>query len=68
MKKAVTTYDGELLAQPQEGERLWVHKKEALDLPMQDWFRRRFPLFLFQVYLSMILYGTQSKSRQIMSN
>jgi 8-oxo-dGTP diphosphatase len=40
-----TSFEGSLLEHPPEGELLWVHKKEALDLPMQDWFRRRFPLF-----------------------
>ncbi|WP_261381312.1 8-oxo-dGTP diphosphatase [Paenibacillus cremeus] len=40
-----TSFEGELLAQPPEGELLWVHKDEALNLPMQSWFKRRFPLF-----------------------
>lgn len=40
-----TSFEGELLEQPPEGELLWVDIEDALDLPMQDWFRRRFPLF-----------------------
>lgn len=33
------------LATSFEGELLWVDREEALKLPMQDWFKRRFPLF-----------------------
>ncbi|ALA41270.1 DNA mismatch repair protein MutT [Paenibacillus peoriae] len=40
-----TATEGELLKNPPEGELLWVDMKEALNLPMQDWFKRRFPLF-----------------------
>ncbi|TQS01522.1 8-oxo-dGTP diphosphatase [Paenibacillus ottowii] len=40
-----TATEGELLKNPPEGEPLWVDMKEALNLPMQDWFKRRFPLF-----------------------
>jgi 8-oxo-dGTP diphosphatase len=39
------SYEGELLQNPPEGELLWVKIDEALNLPMQDWFKRRFPLF-----------------------
>lgn len=38
-------YVGELLQSPPEGELLWVNITEALELPMQPWFKRRFPLF-----------------------
>jgi 8-oxo-dGTP diphosphatase len=24
---------------------LWIEKEKALELPMQDWFKSRFPLF-----------------------
>jgi len=41
----VHKFEGELLQHPPEGELQWVHKDEALELPMQDWFKRRFPLF-----------------------
>ncbi|NIK75700.1 8-oxo-dGTP diphosphatase [Paenibacillus castaneae] len=40
-----TSFEGELLENPPEGELLWVDIKDALQLPMQDWFQRRFPLF-----------------------
>ncbi|WP_019532727.1 8-oxo-dGTP diphosphatase [Paenibacillus ginsengihumi] len=40
-----TSFAGELLSDPPEGELLWVPIDEALNLPMQDWFKRRFPLF-----------------------
>ncbi|SDT24712.1 8-oxo-dGTP diphosphatase [Paenibacillaceae bacterium GAS479] len=40
-----TSFEGSLLDHPPEGELLWVNIKEAMDLPMQDWFKRRLPLF-----------------------
>jgi 8-oxo-dGTP diphosphatase len=40
-----TSFEGELLTDPPEGELLWVHRNEALELPMQGWFKARFPLF-----------------------
>jgi 8-oxo-dGTP diphosphatase len=40
-----TSFEGDLLREPPEGELLWVDREEALALPMQDWFRRRFPKF-----------------------
>lgn len=40
-----TSFEGAILDNPPEGELLWVTKHEALHLPMQDWFKRRFPLF-----------------------
>lgn len=40
-----TSFSGELLANPPEGELLWVPRHEALSLPMQPWFKERFPLF-----------------------
>jgi 8-oxo-dGTP diphosphatase len=49
-----TSFEGELLEHPPEGELLWVPIHEALDLPMQPWFKRRFPLFFeegtFEIY------------------
>ncbi|WP_371263508.1 8-oxo-dGTP diphosphatase [Paenibacillus sp. 1_12] len=38
-------HEGTLLSNPPEGELLWVKISEALDLPMQPWFKERFPLF-----------------------
>lgn len=40
-----TSYEGELLDNPPEGELIWVPIQEVLDLPMQSWFKRKFPLF-----------------------
>jgi len=39
------TFEGELLLDPPEGELVWVSINEALDLPLQEWFKERFPLF-----------------------
>lgn len=41
----VTSFEGELLEHPPEGDLLWVEREKALELPMQDWFKSRFPLF-----------------------
>ncbi|WP_227395084.1 8-oxo-dGTP diphosphatase [Jeotgalibacillus aurantiacus] len=38
-------FEGELLAQPPEGELVWVDKKDLSSLPMQDSVRRRIPYF-----------------------
>ncbi|MGM0827344.1 MAG: NUDIX domain-containing protein [Bacillota bacterium] len=47
---------GELLENPPEGELVWVSKSEALDLPMQHFFKRKFPLFFeagtFEIHTS----------------
>ena len=40
-----TSFSGTLLEETPEGKPVWIHKNEALDLPMQDSIRRRFPLF-----------------------
>lgn len=40
-----TSFEGELLENPPEGELLWVHLNEVSSLPMQDWFKARIPLF-----------------------
>lgn len=49
-----TSYEGELLHNPPEGELEWIPIKEALRYPMQPWFQRRFPLFFeegtFEIY------------------
>jgi 8-oxo-dGTP diphosphatase len=48
------SFEGELLENAPEGELKWVAIKEALTLPMQPWFKRRFPLFFeegtFEIY------------------
>lgn len=38
-------FSGELLSDPPEGELVWVDIDKVLELPMQPWFKRRFPLF-----------------------
>lgn len=43
-----TEFEGELLENPPEGEILWVPIKEALNLPMQPWFKERLPLFFLR--------------------
>ncbi|EJW16292.1 8-oxo-dGTP diphosphatase [Paenibacillus alvei] len=40
-----TSYEGKLLDNPPEGELIWVPTQEVMDLPMQSWFKRKFPLF-----------------------
>lgn len=40
-----TSYEGELLKTPPEGELVWVSITEAMKLPMQPWFKRRLPKF-----------------------
>lgn len=40
-----TEFEGECTDNPPEGELHWVRIDDALNLPMQDWFKRRFPLF-----------------------
>ncbi|WKA54651.1 8-oxo-dGTP diphosphatase [Planococcus shixiaomingii] len=49
-----TEFEGELLEAPPEGELAWVPVAEAVNLPMQPWFKRRFPLFFeegtFEIY------------------
>ena len=41
----ITSFEGELLKNPPEGELLWAHLDELGDLPMQSWFRERIPMF-----------------------
>ncbi|MCG7410049.1 8-oxo-dGTP diphosphatase [Paenibacillus sp. ACRRX] len=40
-----TSHEGELLEHPPEGELIWIDREQALELPMQDWFKSRFLLF-----------------------
>ncbi|QYR19644.1 8-oxo-dGTP diphosphatase [Paenibacillus sp. sptzw28] len=58
-----TEFEGELLKNPPEGELLWVEIKDALNLPMQDWFKRRFPLF-FQPGTFELSYVWDEKSKK----
>ena len=41
----VKKFEGALISNPPEGELHWVKIEEALNLPMQSWFKRRLPLF-----------------------
>jgi len=41
----VTSFEGELLEHPPEGELLWADIDHLNELPMQDWFRERLSLF-----------------------
>ncbi|RKN71248.1 8-oxo-dGTP diphosphatase [Paenibacillus ginsengarvi] len=49
-----TSFEGELLQNPPEGELKWVPIRDAMNYPMQPWFKRRFPLFFeegtFEIY------------------
>ncbi|WP_078380594.1 8-oxo-dGTP diphosphatase [Sutcliffiella halmapala] len=49
-----SSFEGELLQHPPEGDLHWVSIEEALELPMQPWFKKRFPLFFadgtFEIY------------------
>ncbi|MFD1677483.1 8-oxo-dGTP diphosphatase [Alicyclobacillus fodiniaquatilis] len=49
-----TSFEGTLLDNPPEGELKWVSIHEAMDLPMQPWFKRRLPYFFaegtFEIY------------------
>ncbi|RJR09856.1 8-oxo-dGTP diphosphatase [Candidatus Parcubacteria bacterium] len=49
-----STFEGSLLPNPSEGTLHWVPIDEAKELPMQSWFKRRFPLFFqegtFEIY------------------
>ncbi|GMK43701.1 7,8-dihydro-8-oxoguanine triphosphatase [Paenibacillus glycanilyticus] len=58
-----TSFEGTLLESPPEGELLWVNKDEALKLPMQSWFARRFPLF-FQEGTFELSYVWDEKVRE----
>ena len=59
-----TSFDGELLTNPPEGELLWVHKDELSSLPMQDWFRARIPLFFERgTYEHHVLWDGEKQER-----
>jgi 8-oxo-dGTP diphosphatase len=49
-----STFEGNLLPDPPEGTLHWISIHEAKELPMQSWFKRRFPLFFqegtFEIY------------------
>lgn len=43
-----TSFEGSLLENPPEDELVWVHINDVMKLPMQEWFRKRLPLFFEQ--------------------
>ncbi|WP_442893605.1 8-oxo-dGTP diphosphatase [Bacillus sp. 2205SS5-2] len=51
-----TKVEGQILDNPPEGELTWVKREEATTLPMQSWFKHRFPYFFqeetFEIYRS----------------
>lgn len=40
-----TSFEGDLLENPPEGELLWVNKNNLDEIPMQGWFKERIELF-----------------------
>ncbi|MEC0225802.1 8-oxo-dGTP diphosphatase [Paenibacillus alba] len=59
----VKEYKGELLSNPPEGELLWVNINDALELPMQPWFKRRLPLFFEKgTFEISVVWDEDSKS------
>ncbi|MBH5316849.1 8-oxo-dGTP diphosphatase [Paenibacillus sp. GSMTC-2017] len=61
----VRDFEGELLENPPEGDLLWIEKEKAFDLPMQDWFKRRFPYFFQSGTFEMSFIWSQSKNKVI---
>lgn len=57
-----TEFEGELLDDPPEGELEWVDIQKFDELPVQDWFRRRFPLFFRQGTFELsFIWDSQTK-------
>lgn len=59
------TFAGELLLDPPEGELVWVSLNEALDLPMQGWFKERFPLFFEEGTFEIQRVWDDHKNKQV---
>ncbi|MBH0168869.1 8-oxo-dGTP diphosphatase [Fictibacillus sp. 18YEL24] len=59
------TFKGELLLDPPEGELVWVSINEALDLPMQEWFKERFPLFFEEGTFEIQRVWDNHKNKQV---
>ena len=57
-----TDFEGTLLEHPPEGELCWVTLDEAMSLPMQPWFKRRFPLFFEEGVFE--IHGEWDENRQ----
>lgn len=57
-----TEFEGELLADPPEGELQWIDIEKIDEIPVQDWFRRRFPLFFRQGTFELsVIWDSQTK-------
>lgn len=62
-----TSFEGELLDDPPEGELLWAHMNELDDLPMQEWFRERIPLFFREgTFEKHAVWDRQKKLSEVM--
>ncbi len=59
------TFKGEILLDPPEGELVWVSINEALDLPMQEWFKERFPLFFEEGTFEIQRVWDDHKNKQV---
>lgn len=59
------SFEGELLHNPPEGELKWVSINEALDLPMQPWFKRRFPMFFEEGTFEISIVWDEDKKQAI---
>ena len=58
------SFEGELM-NPPEGELLWVPMDTALHLPMQNWFKERFPYIFEKVRLKFNVFGTSDLDKQV---
>lgn len=61
----VKEYKGELLSNPPEGELHWININEALELPMQPWFKRRLPLFFEKGTFEISVVWDEDSKRSI---
>ncbi|WP_051250377.1 8-oxo-dGTP diphosphatase [Paenibacillus harenae] len=60
-----TSFKGDIRKNPPEGELVWVEIEEALKLPMQDWFKRRFPLFFRRGTFEMSFIWDERSNRTL---
>ncbi|GAA0327533.1 8-oxo-dGTP diphosphatase [Bacillus carboniphilus] len=57
-------FSGELLQNPPEGRLVWVKVDEALNLPMQESIKRRFPLFFEEGTFEIQVVWDHEKNRE----
>ncbi|TLS37292.1 8-oxo-dGTP diphosphatase [Pseudalkalibacillus caeni] len=62
-----TEFEGDLLENPPEGELEWVPIDSVENLPMQDWFRKRFPLFFEEGTFEIQVVWDQEKQVSVES-